>query len=71
MNEIMIESVPASLTFGGIIGFILFLGIFAVVFYKFWHKAKREVPPEAQAKMEALENVIERSIRDLKNKIKD
>lgn len=64
----MIDPVPASWTFGAVLGFIFFLGIATVVFYKFWKKAKQEVPPDVQAKMDALENVLEKKIGDLKRK---
>ena len=58
-------------TFGTVIGFILFLGIAGVVIAKFYSKAKREVPPEVLAKLEAYEDIIEKKFKQIKEKLEE
>lgn len=60
-----------SITLGTVIGFILFLAIVGVVIAKFYSKAKREVPPETRAKLEAYEDLVENKFKQIKAKLEE
>lgn len=56
-------------TIGTVIGALMFTVIVLIVLYKLWDKAKKEVPPDVAAKMVLLEDLLEKKLKDIKDKL--